>query len=80
MMSTEKIKTATEAIYHSLVNDNEDIDQHIAALKTALREAGEKTAIFDPTRLYQNNRQGRKIMQSYFKKHGVIVEFKTADA
>ena len=30
--------------------------------------------MFDATKLAQNNRQGRKLMQSYFKKRGVAVE------
>lgn len=64
---------ALENVYASLTNDNEDIDLHIAALKSAL--GGEKAVTIDPARLPQNNRQGRKMMQSYFKKRGVIVTF-----
>lgn len=74
-MSTEKLNTAIEAIYTSITNDNEDIDLHIAALKNAMAEAGETQATFAPDRLSQNNRQGRKVMQSYFKKRGVKVVF-----
>ena len=66
---------AKEAVYASLENDNEDIDLHIANLKTAMETAGEKTAAFEPARLSQNNRAGRKMMQSYFKKRGVRVVF-----
>jgi hypothetical protein len=64
---------ALENVYASLMNDNEDIDTHIAALKNAL--GAEKSVIVDPARLPQNNRQGRKMMQSYFKKRGVTVTF-----
>ena len=30
---------------------------------------------FEPGKLAQNNRQGRKLMQSYFRKRGVEVTF-----
>lgn len=66
---------ALENIYTSLMNDNEDIDTHIAALKDALTPEDKKTIVVDPARLPQANRQGRKLMQSYFKKRGVIVTF-----
>jgi hypothetical protein len=56
-----------------LHNDNEDIDLRIAELKKAL--GPQKTVIVEPARLKQNTRQGRRMMQSYFKRHGVIVEF-----
>ena len=36
---------------------------------------GAKEAVFEPAKLAQNNRQGRKMMQSYFKKKGVAVSF-----
>jgi hypothetical protein len=36
---------------------------------------GVKEAVFEPAKLVQPNRQGRKIMQSYFKKKGVTVSF-----
>lgn len=74
-MSTLNLKDATEAIYTSLQNDNEDIDLHIANLKEALKAEGQKEAVFEPARLAQNNRDGRKMMQSYFKKRGVAVSF-----
>ena len=74
-MSTEKLDAAVEAIYTSLANDNEDIDVHIDNLKNAMNAAGEKEAVFEPERLSQNNRAGRKMMQSYFKKRGVKVVF-----
>lgn len=69
------IEQAKEAIYTSLMNDNEDINVHIANLKTAMQDKGEKQVVFDPKRLSQNNRQGRKVMTAYFKKHGVKITF-----
>jgi len=69
------VSEATEAIYASIKNDNEDLDLHIAALKGALAREGQKEAVFDPAKLAQSNRQGRKLMQSYFKKRGVAVSF-----
>lgn len=74
-MSTP-IEQAIEAIFASLDNDHEDLDAHIKTLKSALKETGEKEAVFEAERLPQNNRQGRKHMQSYFKKRGVKVVFK----
>lgn len=69
------VAEALENIYTSLANDNAEIDTHIKALKEALAVEGLKEAVFEPARLAQNNRQGRKIMQSYFKKRGVTVAF-----
>ncbi len=66
---------AIENVYTSLQNGNEDIDAHISALKPLL-DAG-KEFIADSDRLPQNNRQGRKMMQSYFKKRGINVSFKS---
>lgn len=66
---------AIEAIYTSLDNDNEDINAHIANLKTAMKAQGSSVAVFDPNRLAQNNRQGRKTMMAYFKKQGVKIKF-----
>lgn len=65
---------AIENVYASLQNSNEDIESHINALKPLL-DAG-KEFIVDADRLPQNNRQGRKMMQSYFKKRGINVIFK----
>jgi hypothetical protein len=64
-----------DAIYESLKNDNAEIDLRIKELKTALAAEGLKEAVFDPERIAQNNRQGRKTMQAYFKKRGVTVTF-----
>ena len=62
-------------IYASLKADNADLDVHIAALKAAMVREGVKEAVFEPGKLAQNNRQGRKLMQSYFRKKGVTVTF-----
>ena len=69
------VSEALEQIYASLANDNEEIDARIRDLKTALAAEGQKEAVVEPARLAQNNRQGRKMMQSYFKKRGVTVVF-----
>lgn len=74
-MSTPDLKDATEAVYASLESGNADIDLHIANLKAVLKEEGKSEAVFEPARLAQNNREGRKMMQSYFKKRGVRVVF-----
>lgn len=75
-MSGLTVEQAIEEVYTSLTNDNEDINTHIANLKEALAVSGEKEAVFDPARIAYNNREGRKRMQSYFKKRGVKVVFK----
>lgn len=69
------VSEALEQIYASLANDNAEIDARIRDLKAALAAEGVKEAVVEPTRLAQNNRQGRKMMQSYFKKRGVTVVF-----
>ncbi|WP_349367405.1 hypothetical protein [Salinarimonas sp.] len=74
-MSADTIAAVTEDIYTSLEHDNEDIDHHIARLKQALAAAGAEKARFDASRLPQNNRAGRKTMQSYFRQRGVKVVF-----
>ncbi|MER9937612.1 hypothetical protein [Mesorhizobium sp. M0088] len=74
-MSELTVAEATESIYASLRADNADIDTHIAALKAALTREGIKQAVFDPTKLAQNNRSGRKLMQAYFRQRGVSVRF-----
>ncbi|MCY1666177.1 hypothetical protein [Rhizobium sp. SL86] len=74
-MSEPTVAEATDRIYQSLQNDNVDIDLHIATLKAALAKAGQKQAVFDPSRLVQNNRAGRKLMQAYFRQRGVMVVF-----
>lgn len=75
-MSDLTLTEAIDNIYTSLRENNADIDVHIAALKAAMAKDGVKEAVFDPMKLAQNNRRGRKMMQSYFKKRGVAVGFK----
>ncbi len=75
-MTNAALDQALEDIYASLKNDNEELDAHILALKIILHTRKEKSVEIDPTRLAQPNRQGRKMMQSYFKKRGVTVTFK----
>lgn len=74
-MSELTVEDATSRIYESLRADNADIDVHIADLKAALARAGLKEAVFDPAKLMQNNRSGRKLMQAYFRQRGVTVKF-----
>ncbi|WP_214472737.1 hypothetical protein [Mesorhizobium sp. dw_380] len=74
-MNEPTVAQATENIYASLRADNADIDAHIATLKAALAREGIKQAVFDPAKLAQNNRQGRKLMQAYFRQRGVSVRF-----
>ena len=74
-MSEPTVSEATDSIYESLQSNNADIDVHIATLKAALTREGMKEAVFDPTRLAQNNRSGRKLMQAYFRQRGVSVRF-----
>ncbi|MFP4312939.1 MAG: hypothetical protein ACLFR0_01320 [Alphaproteobacteria bacterium] len=71
------VEEAKQAVYQSLQEDNDNIDYHILNLKKAMQEEGIKEAHFDPEKLAQNNRQGRKMMQSYFKKRGVKVIFES---
>jgi hypothetical protein len=74
-MADPTVSAAIEAIYASLQQNNADLDQHIAALKAAMAREGIKEAVFDPKRIAQNNRQGRKLMQAYFRQRGVAVSF-----
>jgi hypothetical protein len=74
-MSEITVSEAIDAIYASLSNDNEELDGRIAALKSAMAREGVKEATFETARLAQPNRQGRKLMQSYFRKKGVAVGF-----
>jgi hypothetical protein len=74
-MTALTLQQALENIYTSLQNDNEDIDAHIVQLKTVLAAGGQKSVEVDTARLPHGNRQGRKLMQSYFKKRGVDVTF-----
>ena len=72
------VTEALEQIYDSLANDNVEIDARIRDLKAAMTAEGVKEVVVEPARLAQNNRQGRKLMQSYFKKKGVAVAFAAA--
>lgn len=74
-MSDLTLTEAMDNIYASIKGNNEDLDEHIAALRAALAREGLKEAVFDPGRIAQNNRQGRKFMQAYFRKRGVTVSF-----
>ena len=74
-MTVLSMEQALENVYASLQNDNENIDAHIADLKAAAAARGEKSVTVDPARIPHNNRQGRKLMQSYFRKRGLIVAF-----
>lgn len=74
-MSEPTVADATDSIYASLQADNADIDAHIATLKAALAREGLKEAVFDPAKLAQSNRSGRKLMQAYFRQRGVTVKF-----
>jgi len=74
-LSEPTVAEATDRIYQSLQADNADLDTHIATLKAALTREGLKQAVFDPAKLVQNNRSGRKLMQAYFRQRGVTVTF-----
>lgn len=74
-MSELTLAQAIDNIYASIKADNEDLDTHIAALKAAMAREGAKEAVFEPSKLAQSNRQGRKLMQAYFRKKGVAVGF-----
>ncbi len=69
------VDDATKRIYESLQADNVDIDKRIADLKAALAREGLKEAVFDPVKLVQGNREGRKRMKAYFRQRGVTVKF-----
>ena len=77
-MSDITLSEAIDNIYASLKADNKDLLDHIAALKAAMAREGAKEAIFDPTKLAQNNRQGRKLMQAFFRQKGIKIDFKGA--
>ena len=75
-MSDITLSEAIDNIYASLKADNKDLMVHITALKAAMARDGVKEAIFDPSKLAQNNRQGRKLMQAFFRQKGVKIDFK----
>jgi hypothetical protein len=72
------VSEAIDAIYASIKNNNEDLDVHMAALKAAMAKEGTKEAVFETSKLAQPNRQGRKLMQAYFKKKGIAISFAAA--
>jgi hypothetical protein len=74
-VSEPTVAEAIESIYGSLQANNEDLDIHIATLKAAMTREGVKEAVFDPAKLAQGNRSGRKLMQAYFRQRGVKVAF-----
>ena len=74
-MTDLTLAQATESIYAALRADNKDLDLHITALKAVMTREGLKQVAFEPAKLAQNNRSGRKLMQSYFRKRGVDVVF-----
>ena len=76
-MTTLTLEQAIDNIYTSLKQDNLDIEQHIGALKATMAAHNVKTAEFEPERLVQNNRAGRKMMESFFRKRGVTIAFKS---
>ena len=75
MAAANKLDQIKETIYEAFRNDNEGLDEALAELKAVLKEQGTKEATFETVKLVQNNRQGRQMMKSYFKKRGVIVKF-----
>ena len=74
-MSDVSLPQAIDNIYASLKADNAELLERIAELRAAMAREGVKEAVFEPAKLAQNNRQGRKLMQAFFRKHGIIVSF-----
>lgn len=74
-MSDITLNQAIENIYASLRDDNRELDLHIAELKAAMAREGAKDVTFEPGKLAQNNRQGRKLMQAYFRQKGIKIGF-----
>ncbi len=72
---SDAVNAALEEVYTALHANNQGLDGKIAALKAALASAGQKEVTVTKERLPQNNRQGRKMLQTYFKKRGVVVVF-----
>ncbi len=78
-VSEQSVSQCIDDVYTAVRDDNQDLDQRIAALKAALAREGLREALFDPAKLAQNNRQGRKFMQAYFRQRGVTVSFSSND-
>lgn len=80
MAAASKLDKIKDDIYEAISNDNEGLMEAIAALKEELKAQGTKEATFERAKLAQNNRQGRQMMKSFFKKRGVIVKFDAPEA
>ena len=74
-LTTPSLSAARDAVYASLKDGNRDLDALIAALRSAMLAENATTVSLEPAKLAQNNRQGRKLLQSYFRKRGVEVTF-----
>jgi hypothetical protein len=72
---TDTITKALEPVYTALNADNEGLEPAIGGLKIALDAAGTKAVTMEKDKLVHNNRQGRKLLQSYFRKRGIEVSF-----
>jgi hypothetical protein len=72
-LSDLTLAEATANIYTSLREDNADLELHVAALKAAMAREGAAEAVFEVSKLAQPNRQGRKLLQAYFRKKGIAV-------
>lgn len=72
------LATVLDEVYASLHDNNKGLDDKILALKTALHTAGKKSIAMKKDRLPNNSRPGRKMLQTYFKKRGVVVTFDEA--
>lgn len=77
-MTELTVDAVMENVYASLQNNNADLDLHIKSLKEAMLRAGAKTVQVETSRLAVPNRQGRKLMQAYFRQRGVNLEFTAA--
>ena len=74
-MSDLSLQQAIDNIYASIKADNAELLERIGELKAVMARDGVKEAVFEPAKLAQNNRQGRKLMQAVFRKHGVAISF-----
>jgi len=77
MTQNAAVTEALENIYMSINGNNENLDQYIGDLKKALN--GGKDVTVDVKRIPVRNRQGRKLMQSVFKKRGILLTFGDKD-
>lgn len=69
------IEQALEAVYTSLNNDNEAIDECISNLRKEMQEEKTTEVAIESVKLPVPNREGRNMLKSYFKKRGVKVKF-----